>query len=177
MPLTLFLLLVFIVVCTILFKRDKVSFMLDDHNKLVFKLQSASWFQNHLMSGIFLFIMNAMLFFTTCLVLYFYLLTDLQIPYLHLLVMVLAVFASFFLWIIVSKAWQGTNVNRIKMSIIGSSFYVFLSILFLYWRLTLEAYPGEDLFMRDLGLMLGLIVSIVAFLSCLITTGFGYKRK
>jgi hypothetical protein len=92
--------------------------------------------------------------------------------------MVLAVFGSLFLWMIVNKAWQGTNANRIKMSILGSSFYILLSILFLYWLLNLEpSYPGEDLFMRSMGLMLGLMVSIVAFLSCLITTGFSFKSK
>ncbi|MFF2874991.1 hypothetical protein ACFVR2_01585 [Gottfriedia sp. NPDC057991] len=173
---TLFLLFVFIVVSIILFKRDKVAFMLSENNKLIFKLKNTSWFQNHLMSGIFLFIVNATLFFSTCLIIY--LLTYLLIPFLHLLVMILAIFGSFFLWIIVNKAWQGTNANRIKMSILGSSFYILLSILFLYWLLNLESsYPGEDLFMRSIGLMFGLMVSIVAFLSCLITTGFSFKSE
>ncbi len=176
MSLTLFLLTVFIVVSIILFKRDKVSYMLGENNKLVFKLKNTSWFQNHLMSGIFLFIVNATLFFTTCLIIY--LLTYLLIPFLHLLVMVLAVFGSFYFWMIVNKAWQGTNANRIKMSILGSSFYIFLLILILYWLLTLEpSYPGEDLFMSSIGLMFGLMVSIVAFLSCLITTGFSFRSK
>ncbi|PEC48426.1 hypothetical protein CON00_16070 [Bacillus sp. AFS096315] len=173
---TLFLLCVFILVFIILFKRGAVSSKLSENNKLVFKLKNTSWFQNHLMSGFFLFIMNATLFFTTCLVIY--LLTYLLIPFLHLLVMILAIFGSFFLWIIVNKAWQGTNANRIKMSILGSSFYILLSILFLYWLLNLEpSYPGEDLFMSSIGLMFGLIVSIVAFLSCLITTGVSFKSK
>ncbi|MFD4706811.1 hypothetical protein ACFWM3_18355 [Gottfriedia sp. NPDC058432] len=176
MSLTLFLFFVFIVVSIFLFKRDKVSFMLVENNKLVFKLKNTSWFQNHLKSGMFLFIVNATLFFTTCLIIY--LLTYLLIPFLHLLVMILAIFGSFFLWITVNKAWQGTNANRIKMSILGSSFYILLSILFLYWLLNLEpSYPGEDLFMSSLGLMFGLMVSIVAFLSCLITTGFSFKGK
>ncbi len=175
MSLTLFLLFVFIVVSIILFSKYKVSSKLGENNKLVFKLKNTSWFQNHLMSGIFLFIMNATLFFTSCLLIY--LLTYLLIPFLHLLVMVLAVFGSFILWMIVNKAWQGSNANRIKMSILGSSFYILLSILFLFWLLNLEpSYPGEDLFMRSLGLMIGLVVSIVAFLSCLITTGFSFKR-
>ncbi|MEH7514708.1 hypothetical protein V7146_18495 [Gottfriedia acidiceleris] len=176
MSLTLFLMFVFIVVFVILVKRDKVSFMLGENNKLVYKLKNTSWFQTHLISGIFLFIVNATLFFSTCLIIY--LLTYLLIPFLHLLVMILAVFGSFLLWMIVNKAWQGTYANRIKMSILGSSFYILLSILFLYWLLTLEpSYPGEDLFMRSIGLMLGLIVSVVAFLSCLITTGFSFKSK
>ncbi|SFC96875.1 hypothetical protein [Bacillus sp. UNCCL81] len=172
---TLFLLFVFIVVSIILFSKDKISSKLGEYNKLVLKLKNTSWFQNHLMSGIFLFIMNATLFFTSCLLIY--LLTYLLIPFLDLLVMVLAVFGSFFLWMIVNKAWQGSNANRIKMSILGSSFYILLSILFLFWLLNLEpSNPGEDLFMRSLGLMIGLVVSIVAFLSCLITTGFSFKR-
>ncbi|MGP4041673.1 hypothetical protein ACTWP4_17475 [Gracilibacillus sp. D59] len=41
-------------------------------------------------------------------------------------------------------------------------------IIFSYWYATLEpSYPGEDLFMAGLGLMVAIFVSLVAFLTCL----------
>ena len=59
------------------------------------------------------------------------------------------------------------------MGTIGSSFYGVLSILFIYWLVTLEpSYPGEDTFMQAIGLMLGTIVTTVAFITCFIITGY-----
>ncbi|WP_088013785.1 hypothetical protein [Gottfriedia acidiceleris] len=118
---TLFLLLIFIAVAVILFRKNQLSVLIGENHKLVLKLKNTSWIQNHWMSGIFLFFVNGTLFFITIILLF--LLGYLDIPYFHLLVMVVAVFGSFFFWMILNKAWQGTNANRIKMSILGSSFY------------------------------------------------------
>lgn len=176
MSLTLFLLMGLIGVVLIQSKKNQLSAMIGENHKLVQKLKNNRWFQNYWKAGFFLFILNATLFCITIAI--FIILGFLIIPIIHLLVMVLAVLGSFFLWIIVNKAWQGTNGNRLKMSILGSSFYVILSFLLLYWLLTLKpSYQGEDMFMSSIGLMFGLIVSVVAFISCLITTGFTFNRK
>ncbi|MFB7138503.1 hypothetical protein ACFCYN_02450 [Gottfriedia sp. NPDC056225] len=176
MALTLFLLIGLICVVIILFKKDQLSVMIDDNHKLIIKLKNSSWFQNYWKAGFFLFVMNAALFFITLLILF--ILGFHIIPFMHLLVMVLAIVGSFLLWMIVNKVYQGTNGNRFKMSIIGSSFYAILSFLFMYWLETLKpSYEGEDLIMSSIGLLIGIIVSVVAFITCLITTGFAFKRK
>ncbi|MEG0261055.1 MAG: hypothetical protein RR651_14390, partial [Lysinibacillus sp.] len=149
--------------------------MLGENNKLVHWLKHASWFQSYWYAGLFLFVMNAALFLSTGLLLY--ILMYISIPYLHLLVIILAIIGSFFVWGIIHKAWQSTNRYRLKMGAIGSSFYVFLSMLFMYWSWTLEpAYPGEDTFMKGLGLMVGVFIATVACVSCFIFTGF-FKNK
>lgn len=159
----------------VLFFRRPIIDMCNQDNKLIQKLKNTSWFQNHWLSGTFLFMMNAVLFFSTVVVLYG--LTYINIPYVHLLIMFLAVIGSIFLWIIMNKVWQGTNRNRLKMAAIGSSFYVFLSLLFIYMLVTLQpSYPGEDTFMKGIGILFDLIVVTVAFISCFIFTGFSKKK-
>ena len=82
------------------------------------------------------------------------------------------------MWVIIHKAWQGTNRNRLKVGAIGSSFYVLLAMVFMYWTWTLEpSYPGEDTFMKGLGLMVGVFIATVAGVSCFIFTGFSKKKK
>lgn len=146
-----------------------------ENNKLVHKLKNSMWFQNHWLSGIFLFAMNAVLFFSTSLV--FYVLMFFFIPFVHILVMFLAVIGSICLWIVINKAWQGTKRNRLKMGAVGSSFYIFLTLMFVYWLVTLKpSYPGEDTFMRAIGLFFAIIVTTVAFITCLVITGFSKKK-
>nr|WP_245203841.1 hypothetical protein [Ammoniphilus resinae] len=158
---------------TLLFKRPLIDTL--GENTLVHKLHNANWFQNHWLSGVFLFVMNAALFFLTGLILYG--VTYLSIPFIHLLIIILAVIGSIFLWITINQAWQGTNRNRLKMGFVGSSFYGALTLLFAYWLVTLEpSYPDEDCFMDAIGLVLGIIVTTVAFLSCLMITGFAHKK-
>lgn len=78
----------------VIFLKRPLIDTLGKNNKLVHKLKNAKWFQNHWLSGIFLFVMNAVLFFSTGLVLYA--LMYLFIPFVHLLVMFLAVIGSIF---------------------------------------------------------------------------------
>lgn len=158
------------VLLVIFFKRPIID-MLEKDNKLVHKLKNTMWFQNHWLSGIFLFVMNGVLFFLTGLVLY--LLMYFLIPYIHLLIMFCAVIGSIFLWILINKAWQGSKRNRLKIGIVGSSFYIFLTCIFLYLLVTLKpSYPGEDTFMGAIGLVFAIIVTIVAFITCFVITGF-----
>ncbi|KYC97016.1 hypothetical protein B4102_3530 [Heyndrickxia sporothermodurans] len=165
---------IFGVLLVLLFKNPIIN-TLGENSKMAHKLQTANWYQNHWLAGIFLFGMNAVLFFATLCV--FYLLILLMIPFIHILVMVFAVFGSIFLWIIVNKAWQGTKRNRLKLGAIGSSFYLILTFLFVGWFVTLEpSYPGEDTFMKAIGLLFAIIVTSVECITCFVFTGLS-KRK
>ncbi|WML37956.1 hypothetical protein RCG19_11920 [Neobacillus sp. OS1-2] len=162
-------------VILVIFFKNSIIGTFGDNNKLVRKLRSTKWFQNHFVTGIFLFVMNGVLFFSTCLVLYIS--TYFMIPYIHLLVMFLAVAGSIFLWILINKAWHGSSRNRLKMAVLGSSFYIVLTIIFIYMFVTLKpSYQGEDIFMRAFGIVFAIIVTTVAFITCLVITGFS-KRK
>ena len=162
------------IILVLLLKRPLIDSIAKD-NKVVEKLQNADWFQKPWLSGIFLFGLNAALFFSTVLLLY--LLMFLLIPFIHLFVMLLAVMTSIYVWICIQKAWKGTRGNRLKMSAVGSSFYLFLTILFVVWLLKLKPpYPGEDTFMGAIGLVFAIIVTSVAFVTCFIFTGFSKKK-
>ena len=150
--------------------------MMGDHNKFVHKLQNAVWFQNFRLAGLLLFLLNGALFLLTALILYLF--TYLFIPFVHLFIMIFAVLASFYLWIIFNKAWQGSNRERLKVGAIGSSFYGILGLLFIYWLMTLKPlYPGDDSFMRAFGLYAGILVTTVAFFSSFIITGFTNRKE
>ncbi|WP_088066756.1 hypothetical protein [Gottfriedia luciferensis] len=175
MSLTLFLLFIPLVVLIIIIAKNQLMQMGGENNNLVLKLQNANWFQNKWKSGLFLFGMNASLFFISCLCIY--LIMFLLIPFLHLFVMLFAVIGSVYMWIIINNAWQGTNKNRIILGLVGSSFYVIMSLIFLYKIVNLKpSYPGEDTFMSFIGLAIAIVVTTVAFITCLIFTGFSKKK-
>lgn len=159
----------------ILFKRP-IANLLGDGNPLVRRLKNAIWFQNHWKSGLFLFVMNAALFFTTCLVLYVF--VYFFIPFVHFAVMFLAVTGSIILWLIINKAWEGTTKNRLKMGALGSSFYMIMAALFVCRLVRLKpSYPGDDPFMAAVGLMFAIIVVTVAFITCFVITGFAMRKN
>ncbi|ALC80302.1 MULTISPECIES: cation-translocating P-type ATPase [Bacillus] len=164
------------VILTLFFIKPLTGKVGSNH-KLVHKLKDTKWFQNHWLAGMFLFIVNAVLFFSTGLILYVFVLTYFLIPYVHLFIMLFAAIVSIFLWILIYKAWQGTKINRLKMGFIGSSFYIVLTVIFVYWLLTLKpSYPGDDTFMGAIGLLFSIIVTSVAFITCFVITGF-YKNE
>lgn len=172
MSFTLFILIgvLFTFLC-ILFRNPIIS-VVGSHNPFVKKLQETRWMENHWLSGIFVFIMNAFLFFTTGLILYGVI--PLAIPFIHFLVMVLAVVLSLYFWVIINQSWQGKKENRLKMGTVGSSFYLMLAVYVGYKLATLEPlFPGDDTFMRAIGLIFVIIVAIVAFATCFIITGIG----
>ncbi|MEK5080768.1 hypothetical protein MKX73_17740 [Solibacillus sp. FSL W7-1436] len=176
MSLTLFLFMGLVGVFFLTFLKAPLMNLLGEDNFLISKLNNAEWFQNYWLAGIFLFIANAILFFSTALLLY--VLSYFLIPYVHLLVMILAVIGSIFLWMTINKTWHGTRKNRLKMAAVGSSFYLILSIILIYMFVTLEpSFPGDDPFMRAIGLLMGIVVTTVAFLSCFIFTGFSNRKE
>jgi hypothetical protein len=107
-----------------------------------------------------------------------YLLAYFRIPFVHIIIMFIAVIVSVFFWITINKIWQGSKTNRLKMGLVGSSFYMILSLVFIYWLVTLKpSYPGEDTFMSAIGLLLGIIVTAVAFITCFILIGFSKNEN
>ena len=95
--------------------RGPITAKFGNDKPLIQTLQNATWFHNHCLSGLFLFTMNASLFLSTVLVLY--ITTYFIIPFIHLLVMALAVVGSIYLWISIRNAWQGSNKNLLKVSV------------------------------------------------------------
>ncbi|MBL5766400.1 hypothetical protein MXL46_07625 [Heyndrickxia sporothermodurans] len=175
MPLSLIIFIGLFGVLLVLFFKNPIINRLGENNKMVHKLQTANWYQNYWLAGIFLFGMNAVLFFATIGILY--LLMFLIIPFIHIFIMLLAVFGSIYLWIIINKAWQGTKRNRLKMGAIGSSFYLILTVLFVFLFVTLKpSYPGEDTFMKAIGLLFAIIVTAVACITCFVFTGFSQRK-
>ncbi|WP_146223187.1 hypothetical protein [Ureibacillus chungkukjangi] len=149
---------------------------INENNKFVKSIQRVSWFQKSYLAGIMLLLVNAVLFFGSlgilnALMIYFGL-------YVHFFVMLVAVVLSIGSWIIVNKAWNGSNRGRIVIAGIGSSFYFVLTILFVYRYMSIEPYyPGEDTFMRALGLTLAGITTVIAWITCFVITGFSSMHK
>lgn len=131
---------------------------------MVERLSKKKWFQNHWLSGGYLFGINALYFGATMFLLY--------------LLMFLATIVSILTWSAVSAAWTGSFKNRLKMALTGSSFYLIVAfIMVIEWLSVKPLYPHEDTFMRALGWMLGFFVSAVAFSICFIFTAFLGKRS
>ncbi|WP_449537311.1 hypothetical protein [Ferdinandcohnia sp. Marseille-Q9671] len=172
---SLFLLFGIVLLVIIGIFRNKLVNLLGEENRMVKKLSGYVWFQNPWRSGMFLFVLNAVLFGTTLLILYG--LSFLTIPYIHLVIMLGAVFVSLFVWIILLNAWNGDKKGRILRGFVGSSFYLILTFVFVYWIVTLEPqFPGDDTFMAFIGLVMAIFVTFVAFITCFLFTGVFEKR-
>ncbi|MEH7224156.1 hypothetical protein V7112_10130 [Bacillus sp. JJ1566] len=172
---TLFLLVGILLIIIVGINRNKLMNFSGPNNRLVKKLSGYEWFQNPLLSGLFLFVLNALLFGTTFLILYG--LDFLLIPYIHLFIMVGAVIVSLVAWIIILNAWKGDKKGRILRGFIGSSFYLILTCVFGYMMVTLEPqFPGDDTFMAFIGLVMAITVTATAFITCFLFTGL-FERK
>lgn len=172
------ILLVLGIVCigVLLVNRHQIIGFMRDDSYMVRMLSASSWFQNHWYSGMFLFVLNAMLFGLTLLSIF--LLGKLQVPFLHLFIMILAVFSSFYLWASIHQAWRGGRRERFIQGLMGSSVYLLLTLFFGWMLISLEAdTPYHDSFMEWIGLVFGMLVSFVAFVTCLCMTGLTSKYK
>ncbi|WP_317645932.1 hypothetical protein [Sporosarcina sp. GW1-11] len=121
--------------------------------------------------------MNALLFGTTAALLF--LLSSAFIPFLYLIVMIVAVLASLFVWISIFHADQKNSKQRLIMGLIGSSFYLFLFAFIAYHMFTptLEVETTEhDQFMEFIALFFISIITLTAWIVCLIITGLYQKR-
>lgn len=139
--------------------------------KWIHKLNKYAWFQNPWKVGCLLFGTNLVLFGTTGLLLYGIAL--MMIPFLHLVIMVAAVVVSILVWssLISAKVWE--KGERLKVGMVGSSFYLLLFLFILYqWVTYVPQYPGEDGVMTSVGFFLGLLVSGMAFVICFVMVVF-----
>lgn len=160
----------------ILFRRSITGALRIENHVIVQQLSTAKWYRNHWLGGLFLFMLNTVLFGGTLLALY--ITTFFLIPYVHIVIMLLAVLLSVYLWSILGKAWQGDRSDRLKMGMVGGSFYLLLALLCMYGLVTLTpAYPGEDTFMSAISFIFGIVVTTVAFVVCLMFTGFSRIRN
>ena len=175
MSFVMFFMMGVIALIIIVFYRNSLLDQLVVGEKPVQVLRNASWFQNHWLGGMFLFFTNVLLFAFTAFCLYI-ILEYVAIPFLHLIVMFLATVASILVWTIIHHAWHGARADRLKMGFIGSSFYAFLLFFFLYKFITLKpAFAGDDTFMTAVGLIFGMIVATVAFMTCFAFTALARK--
>ncbi|WP_141430533.1 hypothetical protein [Bacillus sp. 03113] len=150
--------------------QNKFICHVNNNRRAVQILKGVKWFQNYWLSGIFLFFMNAGLF--SVVVGLIFVVGYFTIPFVHIIFMIAGVISSFYIWAIIRQAWVGMRVRRIKMALIGSSFYALLLLTFVYMYITLKpSYPGDDTFMAAIGLLFGMIVTAVAFVSCLVFVG------
>ena len=99
------------------------------------KLKGHSFSKNYWQAGIALFAANAALFALAFVILFF-------LPYGAMVGLFMCIPLSLFTWVIFSEVWEGAMKDKVKMTFIGSSFF----LLFLGWILryyaTLEpAYP------------------------------------
>jgi hypothetical protein len=61
---------------------------------------------------------------------------------------------------------QGEARDRVKVGFIGSSFYIFLTVFFIVKYVTIKPkFPGDDTFIRSIGSMFGIIVTLVTCFS------------
>lgn len=161
----------------VIFLLNKQAFIQTTSTDTLFvqKLSHARWFQNEWYSGIFLFFLNAIMFsVAVSLILLSGMLT---IPYLHLVIMLTATIASIYLWIAVHNAEEKGKRERLIMSAIGSSFYLFLLLVFVYMIANLgPGTPENDTFMAFIGLLFASFVSFVAFVTCFCITGLSKKH-
>ncbi|WP_077619134.1 hypothetical protein [Bacillus sinesaloumensis] len=156
--------------------RERLVRLVGPSNRLVKKLSGYRWFQNPWLSGGFLFVLNGVLFGATLLILYG--LSFLLIPYIHLFIMVGAVVVSLGAWIIIQHAWIGERKGQLLRGFIGSSFYLILTLVFIYMIATLEPqFPGDDTFMAFIGLVMAIVVTSGAFITCFLFTGLMTRRE
>jgi hypothetical protein len=172
----LFLGVIAIALLLILFKKNPALEGSAANRMMVNLLSHASWFQSHWKAGLFLFISNALLLSATLLILYS--LLFINIPYIHLVIMFLATAFSIRLWLNMKLAWKGAEKGRLKVGLIGSSFYLFLFIFFFYQFAAAESeFPGDDPFMPAIGFLFGMIVAATAGISCLSVISISSQAK
>jgi hypothetical protein len=114
---------------------------------------------NYWGAGALLFIANALLFALALFMTFFIMLFDMT------LVLIVCIPLSIYVWYLFSKNWQGSYKDKIKMAVIGSSFFVAF-IGWVIWKYTTfePAYPGDGLLMSWIGVPIALTGSVSALL-------------
>ncbi|MBP0725456.1 hypothetical protein J5Y03_09670 [Bacillus sp. RG28] len=115
--------------------------------------------------------MNA-IYFSIALLLIF-LLNKTGLHFLYFLIVFAVMFLSIWLWCLINVSWKGRIGDRIKMASLGSSFYLFVGLFFLYKFMNLKSSHPSNGF----GLLLGVIVSFIACITCFLFTALEKKEK
>lgn len=164
-------------VVVFLVRKSFLTKLVSPTNKIVRELSGSSWFHHPIWSGVFLFLTNTLLFGITATVLF--LLSYFFIPYLHLAIILLAIFASLFIWTAIYHADHKTKKDRVLMSFLGSSFYLLLlgyAVLNMIFPTTIPDAPEHDQFMEFIGMLILSIIALTASFTCFVITGL-YRKK
>ncbi|OAB33494.1 hypothetical protein PMSM_15845 [Paenibacillus macquariensis subsp. macquariensis] len=173
---TLILLMGILVILVVKFNKKPITKIVRNDNKMVQRLRITKWYQNHWLGGVFLFVVNSVLFSSTLFGIY--LAIYFSMSFLLLLVILFGVIGSIYSWLILNNAWQGSKGNRVKMGLVGSGFYALLALILVYLWLTLKpTYPGEDTFMGGIGILFGIIATMVAFSTCFVVTSYSKNEE
>ncbi|MBD7965150.1 hypothetical protein [Fictibacillus norfolkensis] len=120
------------------------------------KLKGHSLSTNYWQAGIALFAANAALFALAFVILFF-------LPYGAVAGLLMCIPLSLFIWVIFAGVWRGSWKDKAKMAFIGSSFFLFfLGWIFWYYATLEPAYPGDDLFMAWIGVIIASIFTLGA---------------
>jgi hypothetical protein len=151
--------------------KNSILANINTKSNLSLKFQSTEWFQNPIYSGGFIFFMNA-IYFSIALLLIF-ILNKTGLHFLYFLIVFAVMFLSIWFWCLINVSWKGSKSDRIKMAIIGSSFYLFVGLFFLYKFMNLKSSHTSIGF----GLLLGTIVSVIGCITCFLFTALEKKVK
>ncbi|QED49365.1 hypothetical protein [Cytobacillus dafuensis] len=172
---TFLMLFGFLFVIFLLLNKQRLVRLVGTNNRLVQRLSNLKWFQNEWSSGIFLFFLNALLFALAIGAIY--VLGLLNIPYLHIFIMLLAALLSIYLWIVIHNSGSKGKKEQLIMGSIGSSFYLLLLLVCIYLIMTLEpSTPEHDTFMAFIGLIFASFISFIAMSACFYITGFSKNQ-
>ncbi|ANC75594.1 hypothetical protein ABE65_001520 [Fictibacillus phosphorivorans] len=150
------LLLAGIVLTLILLMKQRDFASVGMVRNISYRLKGRSLSTNYWQAGIALFAANAALFALAFVILFF-------LPYGAMVGLLLCIPLSLFTWVIFSEVWEGAMKDKVKMASIGSSFFLlFLGYIFWYYATLEPAYPGDDLFMAWIGVIIATIFAIGA---------------
>lgn len=134
--------------------------------KLSQYLSSFDWFHTPYACGLLVFGGNLLIFGMIVLI-YVSVVSIYPLPLVPLLAL-LGVLASIWFWLQAGLAWKGPAASRVLMSAIGSSFYWLLLLWCGYKYGTLSPqFEGDDIFMAAIGLIIGMIITGIAALTCM----------
>jgi len=176
MNFVIFLVIYFILISILVMGGRKFYNRIGTNYEFLNKIKNKKWFQNHWICGLIVLFQNALLFSIASVLIYLISLPDIlhdimDLQYFFIIVVLtITLTGSFLLWIIVRNIWQGTFANRMKMSIIGSSFYVLVELVCIYNFISTDyPLPDKELYFANLTLV---IEAALMFLANFIILGF-----
>lgn len=159
-----------LLVMIVLIRKNTLMRRIDGGHWAVRKMMEQNWIHNQWVSGLFLFVLNMVIF--GAFIFLFFVSGWLMIPYIHLVIMLGATILSIYLWMAVRVSCRFEKRKQVITGFIGSGFYLMLFIVLFYQFWTLDpGTPEQDTFMAAIGLMFGMVASAVAWLVCFLITG------